>query len=158
MIVTMPRADHLLWIGSGVECFVWEWTVDEVLKTYRHKDEAERAMRLQQKAADVGLGPQTGGHVFEVDTPPPPHHSGYNWAERNTRWCFISERVDTDHGLDVKYDYDEEPAYMDETGELDELCEQLVAHGISTVDMHTDNIGRNAEGRLVRIDFGEAST
>jgi len=153
MILCMPNTSDLEWIGSGVECKVWSWNGGtEVLKTFGDEYEATDAMEQQDEAYACGLAPYTGGQVFPVWCYPSPHEAGYDWVKPEVRYAYVSEWVDPDHGCHIDvWEDDSDAEYWD-------LIDELRANGISTGDLHQNNVGRTSDGRLVRIDFGGAST
>ena len=154
MLITPVSATTRPFIGSGVECYVYEWAdtegVPRVLKTFKQEYEARVAYDRQLEASmhpDLAPSVDEGFGVQQVYVPGR-QNNGYE----STRWGYLSESVDTDHGCYING--------WDESGdeEYEELIERLEGYGISTCDLHGNNVGRNTNGMLVRIDFGDEST
>ena len=157
MLIPPVSAVGQQFIGSGVECWVYEWAdidgMSYVLKTFKDEYEAGVAYEMQRDAAQhPDLAPQVheGFGVEQVWVPGT--DTGYKWDGPTTRWGYLSERVNVDHGC-----------YINQWGEESDqewydLVERLEGYGFPTTDLHGGNVGLNNEGAMVRIDFGGAST
>ena len=131
----------LKFIGSGIECQVFEYSDRMVLKTYNSRGERDRAFKRQKAARRDGFAPPTFGKLdyktrgyygylsgrAEVLCP-----SGTPCPDQKTHICY--------RGIPRM-----------------KLARQMKTIGCSVDDLHDGNIGlyRN---KWVVIDFGDAST
>lgn len=102
------------------------------VKVYRRREEAERIARRQFAAGKAGLAPAVFGPVVRV----------YVDGQSATRFGYLTE-----HCWGVGRD--------EAKRELIGLRRRIEAMGLEATDIRACNVGRNAAGRWVVIDFDD---
>lgn len=132
--------------SSGCWCIFVPLSETEGLKLYPAKDMRDGAVRLQKKAASLGLGPQVKNESVEMpmleswDRPLLWKERGYaNTSTGTMLYGYVTEIVSEGiPDLDV----------------FDSLIERLQANGICVTDLSKAvNVGMTRDGRAVMFDF-----
>lgn len=115
------------------------------IKTFYTRKSANHSHKLQSRAHKVNAAPKVLSDVFPVVVE--------TWRKEFKRfsgmvfkWAYKTQVVDRVGGV--------VPAKF---LQLDELVQKMERAGISTCDLHSDNVGW-IKNRAVSIDFGEIST
>lgn len=142
-------------VDRGVECVVFDIGEGMVLKLYLSYEEAYDAYVRASIAAQHGIGPVVYGEVIE-------HYCDYLRGRYPFTHGYITEKVEllSDELIAEHFDDNWEVLYNDHSDFADEyfkLKATLVEIFGDWDDLHDQNLGFNKNGKLVAIDFGEAS-
>ena len=134
-------------IGKGLECIVYEYENDKVIKIYHYLDSAEHAIHYGRIAFENGIGPE----VFSDE----PFEYPVEYQTRKYRYAIICERVRTAKADDFDDIDDYEEPIDERYAELHEKCTEVFG---KCTDLHLGNLGWSKDETLIKIDFGPAST
>ena len=131
----------LQFINKGLECVVFEYGNDKVLKVYRSKSNAATAIENNKRACEHGIAPEVySDKPFEINI-------SNSLPNTNFKYAIICEKV-----MIVKPE-DFLDCYMDDARYI-----KLKEHYVKifpdiAYDLHRGNIGWKS-GHLVMVDFG----
>jgi tRNA A-37 threonylcarbamoyl transferase component Bud32 len=122
-----PRHEH----KSGVSARYVQINKNWGLKVYQYVEERDKTYRFQKLAAEHGLAPKLGQKV-QVDR----------------SFGYLTESVASLMSEEMDY------SQWDASDECNDLIVKLHRIGFWAGDLHHENAGRMADGRIVCIDFG----
>ncbi len=134
----------LQFITKGVECAVFEYEDDKVLKVYRTKSNAASAIESNKQACEHGIAPEVySDKPFEIDISNSlPSHSTNSY-----KYAIVCEKVVIAKDDDFSGCYMYDARYIKLKEHYVKIFPDLV------YDLHRENIGWK-NGHLVMVDFG----
>jgi hypothetical protein len=128
---------------SGASCTYIKWTQYVGLKTYTDREERDQSVKLQRRAAKIGLAPKAGAS-FEFEITAIGYDCGCSAPEFSLQkiYCYWTEHAPMGRSAGYRA--------------VDRLDRELSKIGIEHTDLYDRNLGR-IRGKLVCIDFDPAS-
>ena len=135
------------WLGKGLECVVYGYESDKVIKIYYYLDSAKHAIHYGRIAFENGIGPEVfSNKPFEY----PVKYQAWKYKHAIICECVRTAEIKDFDDFD---DDSEEPIDVRHAV----LCEKCIDLFGDCYDLHIDNLGWSKDGQLIMIDFGPES-